>query len=99
LLSEQQQMIAAKLSQIPSCLSTFQPLEWIAGKGIDPSKVYKVAGWASVNEPQSTQGERPIWRLVENYLTGHVSRQGQLATPFPQLPLLRGVQLNHGLIT
>ncbi len=71
----------------------------LKGKGIDPSKVYKVAGWASVNEPQSTQGERPVWRLVENYLTGHLSRQGQLATPVPQLPLLRGVQSNHGLIT
>ena len=70
----------------------------LKGKGVDPFKVYKVAGWASVNEPQSTQGERPVWQLVERYLTAQVTRQGQIATPVPQVPVLRGVQLNQGLI-
>ncbi len=36
LLSEQQHMLAATLSQAPACLSTFQPLEWQAGQGLNP---------------------------------------------------------------
>ncbi len=35
------------------------------GEKIDPSKVYVVAGWASVNE--GTEGPQ-IWDLVENYI-------------------------------
>jgi len=41
------------------------------GERIDPSKVYIVAGWASVNE--GTEGPQ-IWDLVENY----VSRNGSV---------------------
>jgi sulfur-oxidizing protein SoxB len=36
------------------------------GEKIDPSKVYIVAGWASVNE--GTEGPQ-IWDLVENYIS------------------------------
>jgi sulfur-oxidizing protein SoxB len=36
------------------------------GERIDPSKVYIVAGWASVNE--GTEGHQ-IWDLVENYIS------------------------------
>jgi sulfur-oxidizing protein SoxB len=36
------------------------------GERIDPSKVYIVAGWASVNE--GTEGPQ-IWDLVENYIS------------------------------
>jgi sulfur-oxidizing protein SoxB len=41
------------------------------GEKIDPSKVYIVAGWASVNE--GTEGPQ-IWDLVENY----ISRNGSV---------------------
>ena len=41
------------------------------GERIDPSKVYIVAGWASVNE--GTEGPQ-IWDLVENY----ISRNGSV---------------------
>jgi len=40
------------------------------GEKIDPSKVYIVAGWASVNE--GTEGPQ-IWDLVENYIRRNVS--------------------------
>ncbi len=35
------------------------------GQTIDASKTYKVAGWASVSQPQNTQ---PVWDVVANYL-------------------------------
>ena len=68
----------------------------IKGTLMDPSKVYKVAGWASVNEAQETQGQRPVWGLVEKHLLGQSLPQGQIKTPKPQLPELRGVQSNQG---
>ncbi len=71
----------------------------LKGQGLDPSKTYKVAGWASVHEAQSTQGERPVWQLVENHLSSQVTKQNQLATPVPQVPRLKGVQNNLGLST
>ena len=37
LLKEQQQMIALSLTQSAACLTSFPPLEWRDGKGIDAS--------------------------------------------------------------
>jgi len=37
LIKEQQQMIALSLTQSPACLTSFPPLEWQDGQGIDPS--------------------------------------------------------------
>jgi sulfur-oxidizing protein SoxB len=71
----------------------------IQGALMDPSKVYKVAGWASVNEAQETQGQRPVWSLVEKHLLGKSLHQGLVKTPKVQLPKLRGVQSNQGWAT
>ncbi|MDE8349624.1 MAG: 5'-nucleotidase C-terminal domain-containing protein, partial [Acidocella sp.] len=35
------------------------------GQLLDASKTYKVAGWASVSQPQNTP---PVWEVVANYL-------------------------------
>jgi WD40 repeat protein len=43
LLREQQNMIALSLSQAPACLTTFQSIEWQAGKGISPSNAQHAA--------------------------------------------------------
>jgi len=71
----------------------------LKGRLMDPNKTYKVAGWASVNEPQESQGTKPVWALVERYLGG----PGQtplnaktLAPQRPQLPELKGVGQNQG---
>lgn len=71
----------------------------LKGQLMDPAKVYKVAGWASVNEPQESQGSRPIWTLVERYLGGALSTQSSpkaLSPQRPQLPELKGVAQNQG---
>jgi sulfur-oxidizing protein SoxB len=60
------------------------------GKKIDPSKNYKVAGWATVNSQAS--GE-PIWDLVASYMTS------KKTISFDKLnaPKLIGVKSNPGL--
>jgi sulfur-oxidizing protein SoxB len=38
------------------------------GKSIDPSKTYKVAGWAPVSEEAKNMGGEPIWDVIERHL-------------------------------
>lgn len=38
------------------------------GKSIDPSKTYKVAGWAPVSEEAKAMGGEPIWDVIERHL-------------------------------
>lgn len=60
------------------------------GKPIDPSKTYRVAGWAPV--AQGAQGE-PAWEVVARYL-----RAVKTVTAIqPNQPLLKGVSDNHGI--
>jgi len=60
------------------------------GKVIDPSKKYKVAGWAPVAE--GATGE-PIWDVVSTYL-----RDKKVITPRQlNLPKLTGVENNNGI--
>ena len=40
------------------------------GARIDASRIYNVAGWASIN--QDTEGP-PIWQVVEAYLKTHAN--------------------------
>lgn len=40
----------------------------LGGKKIDPTKKYKVAGWAPVAESAKAGNPRPIWDVVEEYL-------------------------------
>jgi sulfur-oxidizing protein SoxB len=56
----------------------------IGGKPLDPSKRYKVAGWAPVAE--GAEGE-PVWELLERYL-----RKRKSIVPLtPNRPRLIGV--------
>ena len=60
------------------------------GKLIEPSKTYKVAGWAPVAE--GAQGE-PAWDVVARYL-----RDKKTIGPVdPNQPKLKGVSGNHGI--
>jgi len=62
----------------------------VAGKPIDPSRTYKVAGWASVQE--NPVGE-PIWEVVAQYLQD----QKVIAPRRLNLPRLEGVVGDPGL--
>ena len=59
------------------------------GKPIDPSKNYKVAGWASV---QQVEGE-PIWDVVARWLRA----QGRVRGVNANQPNIVGLQNNQGL--
>ena len=62
----------------------------LAGKPLEASRKYKVAGWAPVAE--GAQGE-PIWEVVTQYL-----RDKKTIAPItPNLPRLVGVENNPGL--
>ena len=63
----------------------------LGDKPLDAARTYKVAGWASVAE--NVQG-RAIWDVVAAYLCAHPT----LAAPKLNLPLLRGVEGNPGLV-
>ena len=61
-----------------------------AGKPLDANRIYKVAGWASVQE--EPVGE-PIWEVVAKYL-----RDKKFVAPRrPNVPRLEGVAGNPGL--
>jgi sulfur-oxidizing protein SoxB len=62
----------------------------LAGKPLDPTRTYKVAGWASVAE--HVEGPA-IWEVVAEYLRA----QRTLAAPALNLPTLRGVEGNPGI--
>ncbi|MDQ6621026.1 MAG: thiosulfohydrolase SoxB [Pseudomonadota bacterium] len=65
----------------------------LAGKPIEPSRSYKVAGWAPVSEDAKTAGGEPVWEVVARYL-----RSKKIVTPRPlNLPEVRGVQSDPGI--
>jgi S-sulfosulfanyl-L-cysteine sulfohydrolase len=64
-------------------------LELTGGKSLEAKKIYKVAGWASV-EPQ-TAGT-PVWDIVAQYLR----RKKTIRIDAPDLPKLKGVKGNLG---
>ena len=65
----------------------------LAGKPIDASKRYKVAGWAPVSEEAKAAGGEPIWDVVARWL-----RAQKRVTPRAlNLPMLEGVGSNPGL--
>jgi sulfur-oxidizing protein SoxB len=68
----------------------------LAGKPIQASRTYKVAGWAPVAEAaRSAPGTRPVWDVVEAWLK---SQPGGHVTPRRiNAPTLVGVQGNAGL--
>ena len=62
----------------------------LAGKPLQASRTYKVAGWAPVAE--GATGE-PIWDVVARYLRDRKS----IAPPVLNLPKLAGVEGNRGI--
>ncbi len=65
----------------------------LKGKRIEPSKTYRVAGWAPVSEEAKDSGPA-VWDVVANYLrTQKVITQREL-----NLPKLKGVDGNPGLV-
>jgi len=64
----------------------------LRGKPIEPAKLYKVAGWASVSEEAAADGE-PVWEVVSRYLKAHKT----LAPRKPSRPRLIGVSGDPGI--
>ena len=65
------------------------------GKLIDASKTYKVAGWAPVAEEARSNGEPPIWDVVESYLR----KTPTVRMKAPNTPKLVGVDGNPGWVS
>ncbi|MCD6078193.1 MAG: putative sulfur oxidation protein [Ramlibacter sp.] len=63
------------------------------GKPIEPSRTYKVAGWAPVAEEAARAGNKPVWELVEQWLK---ARGGKVAARKPNLPKVTGALPNPG---
>ncbi|QWE23783.1 thiosulfohydrolase SoxB [Polynucleobacter sp. AP-Elch-400A-B2] len=65
------------------------------GKDIDPSKTYKVAGWAPVSEDAKNIGGEPIWDVMERHLRDvKVVKAVKLNEP-----IIKGVKNNPGMIS
>jgi sulfur-oxidizing protein SoxB len=65
----------------------------LAGKPVEATKKYKVAGWAPVSEEARNAGGEPIWDLMEKYL-----RDRKVVKPVRlNLPRLKGVKGNPGI--
>ncbi|MCC2632553.1 MAG: thiosulfohydrolase SoxB [Ramlibacter sp.] len=65
----------------------------LAGKPIDASRTYKVAGWAPVSEEAAKAGNKPVWELVEQWLK---ARGGKVSARKPNLPAVTGALPNPG---
>jgi len=65
----------------------------LAGKGIEASKRYKVAGWAPVAEETRNAGGEPIWDLVARNLRARKT----IAPPTLNMPVISGVEGNPGI--
>jgi len=65
----------------------------LKGKPVEPSKKYKVAGWAPVSEEAKQAGGEPIWDVMAKYL-----RDRKVVKPMAlNLPRLKGVEGNPGI--
>lgn len=65
----------------------------LAGKPIEASRTYKVAGWAPVSEEAAKAGNKPVWELVEQWLK---ARGGKVSPRSPNLPTVTGALPNPG---
>jgi sulfur-oxidizing protein SoxB len=54
-----------------------------------------VAGWAPVAEEARTQGNKPVWELVEQWLK---ARSGKVSPRKLNTPVLKGVLPNPGFV-
>ena len=64
-----------------------------AGKPVDATKKYKVAGWAPVSEEAKTAGGEAIWDVVARY----VRAQKTIAPRTLNLPNIEGMSGNPGM--
>jgi sulfur-oxidizing protein SoxB len=65
----------------------------LVGKPIEPSRRYKVAGWAPVSEEARAVGGEPVWDVVARYLRA----QKAIAPRNLNLPRLEGIGSDPGL--
>jgi len=65
----------------------------LAGKPLEASRNYKVAGWAPVAEEAAKAGNKPVWELVESWLK---ARGGKVAPRQVNVPTLKGALPNAG---
>jgi sulfur-oxidizing protein SoxB len=66
----------------------------LKGKVIEADKTYQVAGWAPVGEDASKAGNKPVWDVVETWLT---SQGGRIKPRTINTPKLIGVAGNPGM--
>ena len=64
------------------------------GTPLEASKTYKVAGWAPVSEASRDKGGEPIWDLVAR----HLRAEKVVKVSTPNVPKLKGVAGNHGMV-
>lgn len=67
----------------------------LAGKPVDASKNYKVAGWAPVAEEARNAGGKPIWDVMETWLKSQPG--GHVRPRAINTPKLLGVSNNPGI--
>jgi len=65
----------------------------LAGKTIEPSRSYTVAGWAPVSEEARAAGGEPVWEVVARYLRA----QKTIAPRKLNLPRIEGIVADPGL--
>ncbi len=65
------------------------------GKPLEPSRQYKVAGWAPVAEEARSAGNKPVWELVEQWLK---ARGGIVTARHSNVPTLTGGVPNPGYL-
>ena len=65
------------------------------GQLIEPSKSYRVAGWAPVAEEAQRQSLKPVWDVVEQWLK---ARGGRVSPRKANVPALEGVLPNPGYL-
>ena len=68
----------------------------LSGKPLEPSRIYKVAGWAPVAEAARTApGNKPIWDVVETWLKSQPD--GHVRARKVNTPTLVGMAGNKGI--
>jgi sulfur-oxidizing protein SoxB len=66
----------------------------LAGKPVEADRTYKVAGWAPVAEEARRAGSKPVWKVVEAWLTSQPG--GRVKPRRVNVPALAGVAGDPG---
>ncbi len=65
----------------------------LGGKAIEPTKTYKVVGWAPVSEEAKAAGGEPVWDVCARYLRA----QKTIAPRKVNVPIVEGMAGNPGM--